>query len=460
MPTDTCTPSSVQARNFALRAVAWSVGLFGLLRLPAVEQAALLPLTQWQGSLAAGLFGTPILPIQVTLACSGSDAMALCAGFILGYPAAWRARLLALTGGIAMILALNTLRIGTLGRATSPAWFDALHLYIWPAVLILAIAAYVFTWMRRTAVPLPAPAFAAGRTADAAPQPMRIRPAFVMWSAALLVLFTAAAPLYRESAGVVVVAGFMARAAADLLSLVGVHAVAAANVLYTGRGGFIVTQECISTPLIPIYLAGVIAYAGSWRRRTALLLAAVPLFLALGVVRLMVVALPAALADAPLVLVHAFYQLLLAAVLVGLAAIWRHGAGRAAWRHAAAGTAIGAVGLAFLWPLSAPLLAATVPSIVPAGDPQGALALLPAFQLALYGALCVGSLGLLQSGRWRLCAAGLAVLCLSQVAGFAVLDLLQRQADIALPVRELRAWALGAPLLLVLAMVQYDRPRR
>lgn len=449
MPTAICAASSTQARNFALRAVAWSLALFGLLRLPAVERLILLPVTQWQGRLAAGFFGTPLLPIDVTLACSGADAIALCTGFILAYPTAWRARMGAAAGGLALILALNTLRIGTLGRATSPAWFEALHVYLWPALLILAIAAYVFTWMRRVDAPFPG-----GGAPPVGGSPGR---SFALLSGALLVIFTAAAPLYLESAGVLVVAGYMARGAAETLGLLGLQATAAANVLYTGRGGFLVTQECISTPLIPIYVAAAIVFArGPWMR-AGLLLAAIPLFVALGIARLLVVALPAALVDAPLVLVHAFYQLLMAGVLVCLAALWRHGPGRAAGWHAAAATAVGAMCLAVLWPLSTPLLAATFPGAVPGGDPQGAMALLPPFQLALYGALCVG---LFVGSQWRLCAAGLAVLCVSQVAGLALLDLLQQHAGIALHVRELRAWALAAPLLLVIAMVNYDRPRR
>ncbi len=69
------------------------------------------------------------------------------------------------------------------------------------------------------------------------------------------------------------------------------------------------------------------------------MLATVPLFVGLGIVRLLIVALPDAVAS-PLFVVHAFYQLLLAAVLVFLAALWRHGRG-AALRYALAGVVVG-----------------------------------------------------------------------------------------------------------------------
>ena len=104
-----------------------------------------------------------------------------------------------------------------------------------------------------------------------------------MLTVAFLLLFSAASPLYLESPGVLALAGFIARAAAMILGVLGVSAHAAANVLWTPRGGFLVTQECISTPLIPVYLAGICAYSTTWRRRILGLLATVPLFIALGI---------------------------------------------------------------------------------------------------------------------------------------------------------------------------------
>ena len=110
------------------------------------------------------------------------------------------------------------------------------------------------------------------------------------------------------------------------------------------------------------------------------------------------VALPAALVASPVFLVHAFYQLLLAAVVVFLAAFWRHGAGGTALRRALLGVVLG---LAFAHLLGAPYtrlvaraaetLGGAAPSGFDAGtpldDPQGAIALLLAFQVGLYMAL-------------------------------------------------------------------------
>src|SRR3954468_20775330 len=105
--TDTLIPP--EERSFALRLAAWSVGLFGLFRLPWVAAYVLLPATQWQAAAGAALLGPATLPIEATLACSGADALALCLGAILSYPAAWRARAHGVAAGMVAILALNIL---------------------------------------------------------------------------------------------------------------------------------------------------------------------------------------------------------------------------------------------------------------------------------------------------------------------------------------------------------------
>ncbi len=456
MPMDGAAHRS--ARDFVLRGVAWSLCLFGLMRLGWIESHAILPLTAAQGRLARGLFGAAALPVEVTLACSGADALALCAAAILAYPAAWRRRLQGAAGGILLILALNTIRIGTLGRAAgSPYWFDILHLYAWPAVLALAVAGYVFGWMH------------AANSADASPAAVRpsrrarrferrgITTRFVLLTALCVVLFSIAVPLYGDSAGVLAAAGLAARLAAGSLALVGVAATATGNVLSTSRGAFVVTQECLTTPLIPVYVATALGYAGTWKLRAAALAAALPLFIALGALRLLVVALPATIVASPLFLIHAFYQLLLAAVVVTAAALWRHGRSANAVRRAVAGMALGGA-FVYLFGFSyGEAIAATAGASPALPDPQGALALLPGFQIGLYFALCVV---LFAIDCWAVVAAGTAVLALTQIAVFEGLGIAARAVVFAPQVREVRAWAVTAPVLVVAAMMTYARARR
>lgn len=445
------------ARRFALFAAGWSLALFGVLRLPPVEQALLMPVTQAQGHLAALLFGIPALPIQVTLACSGSDAIALCAGFIWAYPARWQARAAAVAGGMALILALNTIRIGTLGLVTAPVVFDALHVYLWPALLILAIAAYVFAWMWSVDAVAPSPAITEAGVEPAHNHvPLKITRRFLWTTGIMLVIFTSAAPLYLDSAAILAVAGSMARIAAEGLRALGVDARAEGNVLFLARGGFVVTQECITTPLIPVYVAAVVSYARQWRTAAILLLATIPLFIVLGILRLLVVALPPAIGGSSTDVVHGFYQFLAAAVLVGGAAAWRHGAGRQACRRAVVGTVTGCLVVYVLAALYEPLIVRAFPLAVSPGDSQGAVRQLAAFQVGLFAALCAV---VFKAGQWRGITGGLALLALSQVVVFALLHVLQGMLSFAPHVRDVRGWALAAPVLLVVMVVSYARPR-
>ncbi len=442
MPTDTASARTA-AGKFALLAVAWSLGLFGLLRLNWTEAHAVLPFTRVQAAVAVGLFGTSTLPVEVTLACSGADALALCLGAVLAYPVPWQRRLVAAGGGAALILGLNAVRIGTLGRvAASPAWFNTLHVYVWPAVLTLAIAGYVFGWMRLSDR-------RQGRVEDALDFSARERPhptrRFVFFTAAFLVAFSAAAPLYLESTGVLALAGFIARAAAVTLGSVGVSASAAGNVLWTPRGGFLVTQECISTPLIPVYLAAICAYSTTWRRLILWGLATVPLFTVLGIMRLLVVALPDAVVPSPAFVVHAFYQVLLGAVVVYLAALWRHGR-RPAAQHALLGIIAGALFVLLLGPFYTRVV--TYPVGSPLDDAQGATAFLPAFQVGLYLALWVAAF---MAAGWRRLLAGLAALCITQMAGLLALHALATHAGLTAQVRDIRGWAVAGPLLIAAA---------
>lgn len=441
---------SSPARNFFAGALAYSVVVFGLLKLHWIEQHAVLPFTQWQGRMAEAALGAPSLPIDVTLACSGADAFALCAGAILAYPATWRLRLGGTAAGFALILVLNSIRIGTLGRmAASPLLFETLHVYVWPAFLILAIAGYVFAWMH-----LVNARARVGDDGDAHHAGAGLTFTFLKWAAVFVVVFVAASSFYLQSETVLAVAAFIARRGAGALGLLGMEASATGNLLVTSKGVFEVTQECISTPLIPLYLAAVMTYGGAWRRRVLGVAAAIPLFTALGIARLLVVALPAAVIGSPLFLIHAFYQLLLAALVVFGVAAWRRGIG--AWRAPLAGCAIGALAAYLLGPLYGGVLSAL--SIdVPFNDAQGAMRSLPSFQAGLYVALAIAAM---TAVAWRAFAIGFAALVVVQVAAISGLLALSRFSDLAPHIRDVRAWAVVAPLaIVVLGLFAHERPR-
>jgi hypothetical protein len=181
--------------------------------------------------------------------------------------------------------------------------------------------------------------------------------------------------------------------------------------------------------------------------------AAAPIFIALGIARLLVVALPGVLSS-PLFLVHAFYQLLLGAVVIVVAARWRHGGGTAI-AHAAAGGVAGVLFVYLLGPAYTRVVSAGVTAL---DDPQGALAFLPAFQVALYLALWVAAAFAVVG--WRRFAAGLAVLGLTQSAGLLVLQTLAIHAGVSAHARDIRGWAVAAPVLIFAAVVTSVRTPR
>jgi exosortase/archaeosortase family protein len=446
--------SGRSATNFALRLTAWSLALFGLFRLTWVGSHILLPATRLQAAAGAALLGPSSLPIDATLACSGADALALCLAAIAAYPALWRTRAAGVACGAAGLLALNTIRIGTLGRAVaSPRWFHLLHVYVWPAVLTIAVAGIVFTWMRaadRLREPHRSAAGAMPRQAD-----WRLTRRFALVAAVCLLVFTLASPLYLESARVLAVAALVARAAAFLIRGLGLDATAASSVLATPRGAFLVTQECISTPLIPIYVAAVMVYATTWRRAALWAAAGAPLFVAIGIARLLVVALPPGLAVSPLFFIHAFSQLLVATGMVCGAALWRHGAQASTYARAAAGLVLAT---AFVQLLGGPYTQAIHWWKTPAfEDPQGAMMFLPAFQFGLFLALWVAAF---MASGWTRFLCGASLLVAIQIAVSGGLQLLFVHAGVAPLVRDIRAWALLGPALIIAMVINVAPSRR
>jgi exosortase/archaeosortase family protein len=454
-----------RATTFLLTALIWSLGLFVILRTPWAEERLVLPLTRLQTQAADYYAGSPPVPIAVTLECSGTDVLALCLAAILACPVPWRARLAGTTVVVALVLGLNTVRIATLGHAAaSPALFRALHLQVWPAILVLATAGYVFVWMRKALR-------ASGRTDEGDTEEGALSPLVRRFSpraAVLLIAFALCGPLIARSEALLEAGAWTARAAAFLLTAAGLAAAASGNVLATSRGAFIVTPECLATALIPLYVAGVLTVRLTWPWRALALLAAPPLFAALAIVRLLLLALPPALAASPLFLVHGFHQLVLAVIGVVLLAMWREPPAPRRWARAAgrAGAALAAAAILAIVAgaaLTSAVLGAaravaslaphTLTELTAPGDAQGALALLPAYQVGLLLAL-----GMTAFAGWRRLLSAFGVLLLSQVVFLVVLGELADHAGLLAHALLLRAWAVGVPVVLTLVMLRAGQP--
>ncbi|MDE0194850.1 MAG: hypothetical protein OXP08_04815 [bacterium] len=452
MTESTPAPSAdTGSTRFVLTLGAYFVGLFGLMRLDWVEDNVLTPLAQIQQQVADQLTGAHTDLLVFNASCSGGDPMALCAGAILAYPAAWGSRLRGAALGLLAIVLLNVVRIGNLSLvAADKDLFYLLHIYIWPGILILATACYVFAWMNRQGRATPAGGTGGMVLGNAARR-------FLLLAAVLVVVYFATAPFFYESAFVDVVARWIAATGGAILAAAGTATTVSGPVIRTAHGGFRVTQECIFTPLIPLYVAGMLcAPLTPWRRGLAL--AATPvIFFALGVSRLLVLAVPAAVIGSYSIAVHAFSQILVGLILVGVAAVYA--AGPAAGARAAATRAVLALGVGIAAALAgAPLWGALFGSAAAglqallghAGhtfvDDQGAWILVPAFQLGLFAALWAALAG--RSG-WPRALLGLGALAVTQ-------------AVLTIPVGELahhygfdphagliRGWALAAPVALV-----------
>ena len=136
--------------RFTLITGAWFVGLFGLMRLPWVERVLLTPFAEVQQRVADQLTGAPSDLVYAGASCSGGDPLALCAAAIFAFPATWGSRLRGAAGGFTLITAMNIVRLGHLSLiAENRALLDLLHLYVWPGILILVAAGFVYGWMGR-----------------------------------------------------------------------------------------------------------------------------------------------------------------------------------------------------------------------------------------------------------------------------------------------------------------------
>ena len=172
------------------------------------------------------------------------------------------------------------------------------------------------------------------------------------------------------------------------------------------------------------------------------------MFVGLGVARLLVVAVPAGLGRPQGFLVHAFSQLLVAVAMVCAAALWRYGARAATYLRIAAALTLAA---GFVHVLGAPYTHAILQFTTrPLFDPQDALGFLPAFQSGLFLALWVAAYT--QAG-WRRFLYGALALATIQIAVNGGVQWLAVHAGIAPLVRDVRAWALAGPALIIAMVV-------
>ena len=453
-------PPSSGVLRFALTAGAWFIGLFGLMRLGWVERQLLLPFAQLQERVADQLTGVQNDAVYVDASCSGGDAMALCLGAVLAFPATWSARLRGVGVGLLVIAAFNIVRIGNLSLlGDNLPLLALLHDYLWPGILIVVAVVYVYAWMRRQMEP-------ATRGDGSGPDAAWHGPArrFLLLTVVGTAAYFAAAGWVYESALLRTLGVWVATTGAGILAALGVSATATGNVVRTTHGAFIVTQECIATPLIPVYVAGALAVPLARWRRVAALGAAPAIFFLLGVARLLVLALPTTLVASHTVAIHAFSQVLVAGLLVAWLAVL---SARSVGHPHPVRQAVGAIGVGIVaalavgplwsnlmhWAVDGGQLLVQHGGHRPVDDPQGALAILPALQLGLCAAFwaAIGA-----RGPWRRLVIGVVGLAGLQLSVLLVLGELSHHLGLAPHVSLIRAWGVVSSLAVVWVL---RRPR-
>lgn len=440
--------------RFLVLLTVWALLLTAVVTNATVMATVVVPFSRWQGEVAAWYLGARSLPVSVVPSCSGLDAMSLCVAATLAFPRPWRQRLAGAGAGLVLLLLVNLARIGSLASAADSGWFDLLHLVVWPAVLVITTAGWVYAWMRLTDVADDGPA--------ASPSSTR----FAVWAALCLGVYIVVIPVLGSLQVLDLFARDLAALAVSVLAMIGVHATVSGNLLVAGGGSYLVTSECVTTPLMALYVAAVVSAPVSVVARLALGVAFAPVFVTLAVIRLLTVALPPVLFDSPLFVTHAFHQLVLAMVMVGGAAFYWRADRR---RLGTAGTVAGALalglavgmlgGASYTQTIIDGLLRIGVPGAAALAAPgpsdlQGVVVSLPAFQLALFVALAAA---VWHRVTLRRAIGGVAVLVGVQLTTLTALALSGVDPTTNAAALALRGWALAVPGVVVLGTLHGDR---
>jgi len=438
--------------RFLIALVCWSLVLLAIVRSSLGTRLLVQPLVRWQSAFAGGVGGSPV---SVDLSCSGSDAIALAIAAIAAYPTGWRRRV----AGVALVATglagLNLLRVLTLVNTAGSPLFIPLHTYIWPALMIGGAAAFLAGWI-----------WMDQRTAGEQDDDFVRKRNVAIAAALLLIAYVAATPWLLGSQVLQRGAMFLATAAAGALRALGTTALVGGSTLVVGQQSFLVTSECIVTPLMPVYFAWALVWPRRAALRVAALVMAVPLFATLGLLRLLTVALPAIIGP-PLFLTHGFYQFAGALLLLVGTARWRvrrTGAG-STLRVAAYGILVSLVVALAIGPLYRRTVTAAsqlfdrdnpkpFSTSASAPDVQGAISIMPVFQLALLCGLCVALFG-------RRAGAALTVLVPAGAVLQVVTLVVAREVGGGLahevPITAVRAISLAIPLALTAAAARYAR---
>ena len=96
--------------------------------------------------------------MSVLNGCEGTETALLIIAAMLAYAVGWRPKLIGILLGVALVFVLNQLRIITLYLTLrhDAGWFDMLHGYLLPSVIVFAVCGFFLAWAH-SATPRPLP---------------------------------------------------------------------------------------------------------------------------------------------------------------------------------------------------------------------------------------------------------------------------------------------------------------
>ncbi len=86
--------------------------------------------------------------LEIVRGCDGAGVLFLVVSAIVAFPSAWRRKLVGLLLGISLIYLINLLRISILYFviAYQPDWFQLVHVYLAPTLMVLVGCCYFAWW--------------------------------------------------------------------------------------------------------------------------------------------------------------------------------------------------------------------------------------------------------------------------------------------------------------------------
>jgi exosortase H (IPTLxxWG-CTERM-specific) len=131
-----------------------------------VQQAVIEPFTSVIAAISAGIvlpfdesvvsygkvlqFGSGGFAVSIESGCNGVEATIVLIAAVLAYPAPWKPRLVAVALGFLAVQAMNIMRIISLfylGRWNLDV-FTWVHLYLWPALIMLDVLIVFIVFLR------------------------------------------------------------------------------------------------------------------------------------------------------------------------------------------------------------------------------------------------------------------------------------------------------------------------